>query len=320
MSESSPTSPACERILAVGLTPAWQQVALLDNLKIGEVNRASDFISTASGKVINVGMALRRLGSNCATLSVTGGPNGAAIRDEFDAAGIEARWICSDTPTRVCTTILDQSGGHTTELVENSKALSCSELEAFLQLVETESRNADWIVSSGSLPTKTPKRFHRDIMKAAADSRFVLDISGEELLLALEQSPFAVKPNREELARTLQRELDSENALFEAMRDIVARGAKWCVTTSGSDPIHATDGSRMLRFAPPLVENVVNPIGCGDCVAAGIAFGLASGREMSHAIRLGVGAASQNLQSLLPARLDLATVESLAAEVNVVEL
>jgi len=308
------------RILAVGLTPAWQQVARLEKLNLGEVNRAAEFVCAASGKVINVGMALHRLGANVSTISLLGGPNGDAIRQEFLEAGMTAQWIHSGTPTRVCTTILDQTARQTTELVENSRSVSDAELNAFLDLVRDEAAKADWIVSSGSLPTGTPKAFHRDIMKTAPDSRFVLDISGDEALLALEQSPFAIKPNREELGRTLQCDVSTEANLHAAMREIVSRGARWCVTTDGPNPIHATDGARMMRFSHPAVDDVVNPIGCGDCVAAGIAFGLAAGQDMPDAIRLGIGAAAQNLGSLMPARLDLKTVESFAERVETQDL
>ncbi|HEV3138440.1 MAG TPA: PfkB family carbohydrate kinase, partial [Pirellulales bacterium] len=62
----------------------------------------------------------------------------------------------------------------------------------------------------------------------------------------------------------------------------------------------------------------VNPIGSGDCLAAGIGWGLARGMEPLAAIRLGIAAAAENVQQLLPARLDpekvLARTESILAE------
>ena len=66
-------------ILAAGLSPAWQQIVLLEALHLGEVNRASEVHWCASGKVLNVGLALHHLGAKSLTLSPLGGANGAAI-------------------------------------------------------------------------------------------------------------------------------------------------------------------------------------------------------------------------------------------------
>src|SRR5512146_2770770 len=103
-------------ILAAGLTPAWQQIVLLDALHPGEVNRAREVHWCASGKVLNVALALHHLGAEVQSLSLAGGPHGEAIRREFARSGIAARWIESAAPTRVCTTLLGTANHTTTEL------------------------------------------------------------------------------------------------------------------------------------------------------------------------------------------------------------
>jgi sugar/nucleoside kinase (ribokinase family) len=60
----------------------------------------------------------------------------------------------------------------------------------------------------------------------------------------------------------------------------------------------------------------VNPIGCGDCLAAGIAWGLYQGREPLASIALGMAAAAENLPALLPARINPARVEPLASTIR----
>src|SRR2546423_214406 len=106
-------------ILAAGLTPAWQAILRYRVLCLGEVNRADETHWCASGKVLNVGMALASLGVPSRTLAPVGGWSGAAIRSEFEARQIPAAWTITQTPTRVCTTILIDNGA-TTELVENA--------------------------------------------------------------------------------------------------------------------------------------------------------------------------------------------------------
>ena len=76
-------------ILAAGLSPAWQQIVVLDDLKTGEVNRAREVHWCASGKVINVGMALHAL-SHSPPLG-KGGPGVGARRPAAPARAGRSR-------------------------------------------------------------------------------------------------------------------------------------------------------------------------------------------------------------------------------------
>jgi len=131
----------------------------------------------------------------------------------------------------------------------------------------------------------------------------VLDARGPELLAALECRPRVVKPNRAELALTVGRPLDDRAAVLAAMRELIERGAQSVVVTHGKAAIWVMEGASVWELTPPEVAPVVNPIGCGDCLAAGIAAGLARGESLIDAVRLGIAMASDNLTQLLPARL-----------------
>ena len=87
-------------ILAAGLTPAWQQILVFDRFVPGEVNRAREAHWCASGKVLNVGLALHHLGAESRTLGLVGGESGAAVRREFAQLGADARWVETPAPTR----------------------------------------------------------------------------------------------------------------------------------------------------------------------------------------------------------------------------
>ena len=304
-------------ILAVGLTPAWQQILLFDKFVTGEVNRAAEAHWCASGKVLNVGLALHRLGGPAKTLALVGGAAGEAIEREFRDEAVSARWIQTTAPTRVCTTILDQGKGVTTELVENSPELLRSELDAFQEAYAEEAAAADLVVFSGSLPTGTPPTFYRDLLECSS-APAVLDIRSEELLHTLSQRPLLVKPNREELARTLNCTLADSGQLTDAMREINRRGARWVAVTDGGEDVWVTSAEATYRLTPPRVENVVNPIGCGDCLAAGFAWAIHQGKEPVEALRIGLAAAAENLPHLLPARLDPSRVLAMAETIRVV--
>jgi fructose-1-phosphate kinase PfkB-like protein len=109
----------------------------------------------------------------------------------------------------------------------------------------------------------------------------------------------------------LSRRLESDADLHDAMRDLCRGGAGWVVVSQGKERIWIGSERERLSFVPLPVE-VVNPIGSGDCLAAGIAAALARGEEMHNAVALGMAAASENVGQLLPARLDPIRVAALA--------
>ena len=64
---------------------------------------------------------------------------------------------------------------------------------------------------------------------------------------------------------------------------------------------------------------MVNPIGSGDAMAAGIAWAIRDGRDMPGAVRLGIAAAAENVRHLETCRLDPERVQRQATEVQVEE-
>ncbi len=304
-------------IFAAGLSPAWQQILQFETLQQGEVNRAETANWCASGKVLNVGIAAKLLGERTCLLSTIGGMSGEAIAAEIEAYGIQAEWIRVEQPTRVCTTILEESGA-TTELVENTSSVEQSVLDDFLERFQIYASVADVTVLTGSLPENAPvdsyARFIRNV-----PTKFILDIRGEGLTCCLPFNPYLIKPNREELELTVGEKLPDEAAVINAMHTLNKMGAQWVLVTDGPESVLLTSLEENWRFQPPRAE-VVNPIGCGDCLAAGIAVGLSRGQTIVDAVKLGIGAATVNLGDLFPARVDVDSSANFAEQVLAKEL
>ena len=301
-------------IVSAGLTPAWQQILLFDRFTPGEVNRAREAHWCASGKVLNVAVALHHLGVPHRTVCLVGGDSGNAIKKELAQLGLAARWVESQASTRVCTTILEAGKPGATELVENSAAVTAAELEAFLAAFREEARDAEVVVLSGSLPAGTSPTFYCDLMRCAG-GRIILDARGSELVDALPERPYLVKPNREELERTVGHILEDRDALLAAMREVNSRGAEWVCITQGAEAVYLSSTTQGFELQPPRIE-VVNPIGCGDCMAAGIAAALHQGADAVEAVRHGMSAAADNAMQLLPARLRTDRIDNLAGKIK----
>lgn len=298
-------------IVTAGLSPAWQQILVFDHLVPGEVNRAARSLACASGKVLNVARALHTLGASCRCISPAGGNTGQALREDFRNAGIPATWIETQSGTRVCTTVIDSSTGTVTELVENAGAMREEELNSFTVAARAAAEEAEAVVLTGSLPQGTPAGILAELL-ASFSCPAVLDIRGPELRAALPHRPLLVKPNREELGRTIGQDLTgaNEEELFAAMSELNAAGAQWVAISQGGGAVLICGASlpettpQRFRCIPPSVAELVNPIGCGDSLAAGIALAVTRGATVPEAVRTGVAAAVVNLGSLAPAVLD----------------
>ena len=305
-------------ILAVGLTPAWQQILEFDAFTPGEVNRARQVHWCAAGKVLNAARALHHLGGPCKALTLVGGTTGREIQRDFVQLGIDAAWLETAAPTRVCTTLLDSNRRLVTELVQEAAPLTAAELGAFRGAYHTEAGAASIVVLIGSLPHRTPACYYHDLV-ASTTGKVLLDARGPELLEALPARPFLVKPNRKELQQTLGHELRSDDDLIAGMRELNQRGASWVVITNGDRPILACTREEVYRFQP-LPARVVNSIGCGDCLTAGVAWALHQGRAPVEAIRCGVAVAADKLGRLLPGEVVRAGMEEKIRAVEVVRL
>ena len=305
-------------IISAGLSPAWQQILEVDSLQIGEVNRCQSAHWSASGKVINVGMAIRHLGIPCETIFSAGGYTRDLIEADLMNLQVPCRILEQQNPTRICTTVLDRSTGQTTELVENATSVSALEVSAFAEEFRSHVASADVVVLTGSLQAGAPATLYHDLLSDTS-CPVILDARGPELEAALNQNPFLVKPNLEELEHTLARSLASTDQMIKGMQDINQRGATWVVISQGKDALWATSEEQVFRFTPAKAD-AVNPIGCGDSLAAGIACGIHEGRSVPDAIRWGMAAAADNLTRLLPARLSKTSVESFFDQIEMEQL
>jgi 1-phosphofructokinase family hexose kinase len=290
-------------IVAAGLTPAWQQILRFERLRPGEVNRAAEAHWCASGKVFNVGIALANLGAECRAISPLGSDVAQRVGAELAAVGLQSSLIPQHGPTRVCTTLLDDATGAVTELVENARPLPPETLDEFRAAYARHAAAAGVAVLSGSLPEKTPPTFYRELLEQTP-GRAVLDARGPELLEALGRRPWFVKPNREELRQTLGHSLHDDRALAAGMRELNERGAEWVVVTEGARAVWLSSAQAAYRLQPLRLAKVVNPIGCGDCLAAGLAWALSIDRGPVDCVRIGIACAAQNAAALLPGRLD----------------
>lgn len=305
-------------ILCIGTTPAVQRVMVFRELAIDAVNRAVNTLDDVAGKSINVAKVLKSLGQNPVATGFVGGERGAELLGLLAARGIESEFITVSAPTRQCISVLDESAHSVTELVEESRPVAPSDYDLLKEVIQRRLLGCEAVVMSGSITPGGPVDLYKHITQQAnaAGILSVVDAQGAPLVEALAAQPGLAKPNRIELATTVQRSLPNESDLILAMRELRKRGAGRVVVTAGKEPALALESDRLWRIRSPIIS-AVNPIGSGDAFTAGLVWRVLLGEDLGQACRWAAAAGAANALNPMPGEVDPQEVKRLVGDVQI---
>lgn len=308
-------------VMCIGPTPAAQRVMVFRSLALNAVNRAVATFEGAAGKAVNVAKVLAVLGAHPILTGFLGGQRGDRLRALLTGQGIDLEFVPVAAPTRECVTVIDESAGTQTELVDESRPVNPADYERLLAILRRRIGDCRAAVMSGTLTPGGPAEFYRQCTQIAhaAGAIAVVDAQGVPLAEALPAEPDLVKPNRAELAATVGRDLPDAAAVMSAMEELCRRGARRVIVTAGKEPTLAVERGELWRIRSPRVA-VVNPIGSGDAFTAGLVARLLQGADLGEACRWGCAAGAANALTGLAGEVHREDVERLAREVVVERL
>jgi 1-phosphofructokinase family hexose kinase len=284
--------------LCIGVTPAVQELREFKKLTLGEVNRSPAIHRTVAGKGANVARVLRQVGGKPLLLGFVGSD---FITDNLRREGVPERMVRTKAPTRVCTTLMDHATGTITELVEEAALPTASEWRQFFATFRRCLPQARYVVIAGALMPGASPESYRKIAKC--DVPVIIDSQRAPLLGVLEYRPFIVKLNVHELKNTLGR-VDVAAGAWELLK----RGAQNVVVTDGAKGAWLVTKDMFWCYEPPKIS-VVNPIGSGDAMTAGIVRSLERGEDLPRAVCYGVACGAANALTLIAGTVKLPDVE-----------
>lgn len=309
------------KILCIGTTPAAQRAMIFRKLTLDAVNRAVVTVDGIAGKSINVAKVLKVLGEHPVATGFLGGDRGENLRRTMAEKNIESDFVTVSAQTRQCITVIDESVGTHTELVEESLPVTASDFEKFLAVVQRQIIGCRAVVMSGTIASGGSSDLYFNCTQLAEEvgALSVVDAQGAALTEALKAKPGLVKPNRAELAATTGRLLTNEADLKQAMRELHERGAQRVVVTAGKEPALAFDGQNFWRIISPQVK-AINPIGSGDAFTAGMVSRLLRGDDLGEACRWGAATGAANALTPMPGELNREDVNRLVPEAQALRL
>jgi fructose-1-phosphate kinase PfkB-like protein len=305
-------------VLAVGPNSVLQKSLSFAQLKVGGINRARGLTVGPGGKGYHFALAANtaRPGS-AAVAHFLGGENGRQIAQQLDELGLPQLQTPIAGESRTCITLLDDSSGEMTELIEPSPEIQPSEASNLSLQISVLMPRLRGLALCGTTPPGCGDHFYAELAESAnKDALVLLDgYKGVQDILATGRVD-VLKINLHELSE------------LSGQADVVA-GAEWVFAAFAVRVLALTDGpSRAHLFADsahwgfelPVLRDVVNPIGAGDTVGAVLLQGLLAGDPAPEAFRLGLAAASASCRSIHGARFTMDEARDLACEIRIGEL
>jgi 1-phosphofructokinase family hexose kinase len=281
-------------------------------LGAGDVHRAMAGHRRVGGKGVNVARACGRMGVPVRVVAIADARGADDLLREPDLvdATIELVPLDGDARTDV---IIAESDGRATVVNGIGDPLPAGLAERAADRLLGGVAPGDLVVLAGSLPRGAPAGLYASIVSAVGrtEARTIVDASGPWLLAALEARPDICKVNLRELADALGQDAGrcwrEGGSLVPSARALVlsdaARGARvWSEATRCS--------IRVPR------QTVVNGVGAGDAMTAGIATGLAAGLRLADAAARGAAWGAAAVREL-DLTLEPAVADAIADEVRV---
>ena len=310
-------------IVTVTLNAALDRTLSVPNFQQGHRHRASQGLTLAGGKGLNVARALKRLDVPVVATGLAGGRTGTRIVEELTSEAILNDFVRIADESRTSTAVVDPMGSSFTEINEWGPDVEPDELEILRDKLRYLSRGADAVVFAGSLPRGVEESFYAEAIRELnrAGVRTVLDAEGEPLRLGIEAEPSLVAPNQHEAEALVGQELEAEDfpMALDSIAELGARAVLITLETGCYGLTREERSPRRFHAAAPRVEPV-STVGAGDVLTAAFLAAQLEGRSFGDALRASVAAASASTLEVGAGRFEPREANRLTGQVEVTEL
>jgi 1-phosphofructokinase family hexose kinase len=311
-------------IVTVTLNAALDRTLTVPNFQRGQRHRASDVLTLAGGKGINIARALKRLDVPVVATGLAGGRTGTRIVEELTAEAILNDFVRIGEESRTSTAVVDPTESSYSEINEWGPRVTDEELATLLEKLRYLSRGADFVVFAGSLPRGVDESFYAEATRELSRRgvQVVLDSEGQPLRFGTEAEPWLVSPNQREAEHVVGQELEDEEDFLMALDALAELGARNVHITleSGCYALLREDRQvRRYRAVAPTVE-AISTVGAGDVLLAQFIAAHLAGKAGEEALKLAVAAGAASTLAVGAGLFDPRDAGRLVAGVQVDEL
>ncbi|MFD2210636.1 1-phosphofructokinase [Virgibacillus halophilus] len=276
-------------IFTCTMTPSVDYTTYLTDFTAGTINRSNEVYYYPGGKGINVSRVLKRLGIANTAYGFIGGFTGDFIQGYLQKEGIQTDFIKIPDTTRINVKVKADTE---TELNGPGPELSEKNLEALKEKVDCLQKG-DWFVLAGRLPETADSYFYEKIAAICRKNSvpLVLDTSGPMLKRLINEKPFLIKPNLEELGELFDVSITDKQQAIGYAKKLLDTGVSHVVVSMGGDGaiLICREG---VFFAQAPKGKAVNTVGAGDSLLAGFLAAYVKSSDIRSALQYGVASGS----------------------------
>lgn len=299
------------KIITLTLNPAFDVHCSAEHFEACHENIATITEREAGGKGVNISRALSMNGVDNLALLAVGDDNGADFCRELDKYSMTYETIEVKGRIRENITV-HTNGAPETRLSFTGFDTDESLLRAFenklLPILET----GDLVTFTG----RVPSGISMDAVKAfllkvkARGARVVIDSRSFEKDDLVEMMPWLIKPNEEEIAVYLGKDVSDLESVIDGARELHAAGIENVMISLGARGALLVCSEGAYVAHPPKI-NALSTIGAGDSSIGGFLAAAAAGKDAAEMLKTAVSygsAACMSVGTRPPVPTDVAAI------------
>jgi 6-phosphofructokinase 2 len=279
-------------IITLTLNPALDQLAWVGRVESDRKLRAERCEFEPGGGGINVARAASALGAEATAIFLAAGHTGQMLAELLEARGVTAQPIETGGLTRVNLNVFETDSDRGYRFVMPGTPAGEGVMSRLADVTRATAEQAEYLVVSGSFPPGLDAGEVADLCGRLrqAGKRIIVDTSGKALHTFVERGAFLIKPNLRELRDLTGSDIEGDEEVVSAARELVqGQTVEAVVVSLGGGGAVLVTGENDVRVHAPTVK-IRSRVGAGDSMVGGMTVALARGWSLPDAVRYGVSA------------------------------
>lgn len=318
MTEDSSQRPG-PRFLTATLNSALDRLLQIEEWVPGQSMRGPEIVDCPGGKGMDTAITLRSLCLDVTAVVNLAGAPGRRTLELGEAYGMDVVPVWVDGRTRESHVVIETRTGLHSHLMSGAIEVSQTDLERFIDALDTALPGAAALVAAGSVPPGLPDDIYGRIAELARAHHVpcIVDCSGAPLAAAARSHCDVLKCNDDEYKEAFGVVAETTDDL---VADLVERVRTFecdaMVLTCGADGLVAASDLGVVRAQAPR-QQAVNAAGAGDATSAAIAWRLGLGESWPEIVRWAAAVSAASVLTFKTAEVEPGEVERLLPQVTV---
>lgn len=271
-----------------------------------------------AGKGLNVARAVRTLGDEVCVCGLMPLNNRSHFESYCQAHHMQHAFYGVEGSARINASLIESKVPQVTHISAMSPMYSPRIQDELMEMMRLLMREGDFWVFSGSVPRGFESDVYQKMIQFStqAGATVLLDTRGTALKHGVRAKPQMIAPNLAELEEFFGEPVEGIHHIILKGKRLVDMGISYVFITLGSDGMIALHENDCLLCSPPPVK-VVDTVGCGDALVAGLVVGMQRRFSFAEMCRMAVACGASNAMHPGPGIIEREEVWQLMEEVSI---